>query len=307
MNRRCMEIGDKVLKSASYSPNHTATVQWNDGTSNEVVNADKITCAGCEEAMYTREVEYLRYSGLCSPCFGKREYDVPGILRLFDRSYRFRRPVEQTRDLLRGWGTRPLGADVLGNNFGIEDVVLHRGNPDIKNEGVVSALFEYSLDRWHTLGYGLFLARTTFGRKSLQVPTTELEALTCKNIHYNTQKFEDTKMLQNTPCAFDPSQNKTLRPIFEHPIARAIWMEYRLNHLLCDSDLERLNTTSLEIAQILDGQQVARERMHLWFKKRFEGKMEHPMSHELVAYLVPYLMKEKEATYVVKPQERVVA
>lgn len=100
------------------------------------------------------------------------------------------------------------------------------------------------------------------------------------------------------PSKFDPlkSFKGKRKEVFLDVLARAIWMSYRSNHLVCEEDLARLDELTLDLAQQIRGSDVPGERMHLWFKKRFKMSG-FRMDDKQIAALVPYLTGERKANW----------
>jgi len=273
-------------------------IEWIDGTTTKHWSVPtKPICKNCRDDVF--QVTFVQYHGFCSPCFGELAFGMPGKLNSDCGAYIWRRPVDQTSDT-EGFMDREIGADFLGNNFGVGDIVLYDPRRDRekrlsrREEGTVLAIYEYQLP--HQPRYNTFLTRTHFGGGvGVTIPARSLEALTCDHLDIDMGDFEG--LLDDVPSQFDPREvGEDMAKVFHDDIARAIWMSYRLNHLVDDAALDKLTRFSFETAKKLRGAKLSRERVHLWLKKklRMAGfQMEDPQ----VAALVPYLVGERTSSF----------
>ena len=82
-----------------------------------------------------------------------------------------------------------------------------------------------------------------------------------------------------------------IKTIFQDPVARAIWMAYRLRHIIDDHGQVALINSAREIAEELRQKPLERARIALWFKR----KMRPVVDEEFASNMVPYLVGEKVA------------
>ena len=114
----------------------------------------------------------------------------------------------------------------------------------------------------------------------------------------NTSKYEN--YLDKVPMGFNPfSIGSNLTDVFRDDVAMAIWMGYRGNHLYTQYDTKTVPKLCLDISKKLKESNLSRSRVHMWFKRQFNhGHLE--MEDDQIAALVPYLVREKTATWCIK-------
>ena len=250
-------------------------------------------CKKCETKIpigIAEEVEYLLFNRTCRQCFTeelRKNTDVPFVMRREYSKVEF-----QWHDLVRE------APDAYGDKFGVGDEVKVNG---IKAK--VVRLHKYKED---IIEQEAFLAQVTpmYAGKChvLNIPTEYLKALT--NEHVEIPRG-DYKELIDVPSRFDPKtvKDKSVRKVFENDVARAIWMVYRLHHLVTDNHLDALNRFSLSFAERVKKGQIKPKYMFYEFKNRFRKDAGFNMDDGLIALLVPYLTGEKKATYVVQEEK----
>lgn len=248
-----------------------------------------------------------------------KELKVPEKFKLWDREHKLVGKVYQTSNVRKGIHSLArmnydIGADIRGNNFGIGDLVSYNPkwakSPRIfreRKKGMVLDLYEYKARDYSD--WKSYLADVDFEADGRKIANAEdLEALTCRRMSFDTSKYKDMENIHS----FDPEKSKIygINKVFNDPIARAIWMSYKMHHLTCEGDTKILTNASLKISKQLRKAKLPRSQIHLWFKKRFENtKLNVPsgISNEHIAFLVPYLAGEKVATYKVEEVEKITA
>jgi hypothetical protein len=306
-----MVIWDKIIISSKLEDSgKVLRIVWKDGKETIVKGLIKeVRCNKCCQIFEeSRLGEYVQYQGLCRPCFASSVFGVSGRIGLEDnvQDYLWKRPASKTISSVNNDDPddeEPNGADMLRNNFGIGDIVLHhpktQRSRSSKTEGVVTELHEYWKDNTGELR--TYLVHVLFkGSSGPQIfPAREIEALTCSALHLDIHRWKEK--LDNVECNFDPSQSKIpyVSRVFRDPIARAIWMSYKINHVFEGNDAEDLAIKSLDASQEIKSHPLPEERVHLWFKKKFN--LTPPYSCKMgdvqIAALVPYLIGEKVSEF----------
>jgi hypothetical protein len=203
------------------------------------------------------------------------------------------------------------GADFFGNNFGLHDLVAynpgHQTPEDLRFKGrikgVVLDIHQYNPDI--SFGRYGFLVRAYFDRVGkIDFFASQMEALTCSGLKLDKKviaRFQE--VLKDVPVFYDPFQNEE-GEAFSDPVARALLISYKQNHLVAEGDPPKINKLFCDIASRLKDREIPRERIHLWLKKQL-GATRFTMGDEQIAALIPFLVGERVANYHIEPRDAV--
>ncbi len=234
---------------------------------------------------------------------------IPLIIRSpyppdYGQFYHFEKTVLQTE----GWTGRK--SDRFGNNFGVGDIVLYdsrwkkddgkrrRAKPE---EGTVTSIYQYCVTHGSERKRKI-VARVNFGKKGeMLIPSELLQAITNEHVIFNPNTLEKFTELKDVVSTSNPVEVPELKPVFDDPVARAIWIAYRKSHIMHDELLRVLNESSLRIANLLRETPIPKNRLALWFQRNMPPVIK--VSEQFAVFMVPYLTGEKEATYIVQPPQ----
>lgn len=183
----------------------------------------------------------------------------------------------------------------FGDNFGVGDLVLY--NPKWEHprfrkpekEGIALEIYQYGV-----CGRRAFVSLVDFRDSIIFVPPQLLTPMTNNHVVFDNYHRDRFPKMENVPFEDFDKASAATKEIFEDPIARAVWMAYRIAHCIDNMYLEVLKNSARSISAELRQHPIPRERVGLWFRRNMRPRVDE----RFALNMVPYLLGEKEATYI---------